>query len=112
MEETELILKFMGFAKFGEKYFPAKEGLNEDNEIVISQCKYDSEWNWIMPVWRKFLKEISFELENKAIREDYKKYKERISDAIYACCIKTTFKELYLAIGWANVVGFTEIYEE
>lgn len=51
IENNKLIAEFMGFEPVTEEYF-LDNGFENDKQMIIdtSDCKYETSWDWLMPV--------------------------------------------------------------
>lgn len=105
LEGNKIIAEFMGcsvdngIAKRTTKYydFPGQCGLTCD----VSDLKYHSSWDWLMPVVKKF----DYLAENKIIdfSEYYEYWCDKIDDAVTRTYnIEPVFKVTVEAIEWYN----------
>lgn len=110
-EGKGIVAKFMGakhypkykwwkFSKWSDCYV-----FEQNSHIGFSNrhLKYDTSWDWLMPVWNKFRK-LSF--SGEYISADYSRHRYFtfiISSKITNCDIEAAFKELVEAIKWYNL---------
>ena len=53
MEDNKLIAEFMGFSIDGDFAYIPDEGSPMEENMLISDMKYKSSWDWLMPVLKK-----------------------------------------------------------
>ncbi len=100
-ENNKIIAEFMGLSIMHNIVY-AKETIITHNERMLDHCnisiaKYDSSWDWLIPVvnriydndmYYQYVKETSGQFENKI--------------KIHTLNIKTTYKEVIKFIDWYN----------
>lgn len=105
-EGNKLIAEFMGIPKCGR--CSGDCGLYKFGSGIYyspDKMEYRSDWNWIMPVWKKF-REINYDYPNGIKRDDLKNehehFRELIIGSLEICSIKMAFRYIVDAIKWHN----------
>jgi len=101
-EMNEVIARFMGATLF--EYVDGyavldltRDGIN--NKIYVYSLKYHSSYDWLMPVWNKF---IDLTFDDEGAESKHAELKTKIGHAILYARISIAHGDLYQGIQWFN----------
>jgi hypothetical protein len=95
-ENNKLIAEFMGFEPITEEHF-LDNGFENDKQMIIDthDCKYNSSWDWLMPVVQK-----CYKIDNEEMFDN-------LVDAVSTLDIDTIYNEVieFIKSHNKNLVG-------
>lgn len=105
MEKThnELIAEFMGFDGFDDGFTYKLNGSFLGRAIHITELKYETSWDWLMPVIEK-IRLICEENHQQAQppTEDMELFDKIFDDGLFWLNINTTYLKVLQWINWYN----------
>lgn len=93
LEKNELIAKFIGVEPLKDLLADKNGNINIDIDIY-EQCKFHSDWNWLMPVVFKCLEICHNEMLNE--------WENGFSDSFFSRDINCMYSEVVRFIEWYN----------
>lgn len=88
----------------GKKYLPIREGdsfLIIESDTGLKQAKYNTSWNWLMPVWHKF-RDLKFDEETT--KKLHNNYTARLAQDLAYGTIDEFHHNITIAIKWYNQI--------
>lgn len=107
LESNKSIAQFMGAEirmgyAYPYEYCDFKDENGITNETVrVDNLKYNTSWDWLMPVWIKF-RDYGFGIDEETKQKLHTNYVARLAQDIAYGTLEEVYHNLSIAINWLN----------